>query len=199
MDNKILEECNTLLESNLEKAEIVLAVKGEIVDKLQRQAEVINNMAVDVLGPLLDRIKAENGLDAANEFKNNIQSHLNRAVTTLMDVKDTISTETLKLTGDVVDNADVADLGSDVGEVDLSAIEPETEFDLANTAALEPVEDIDVPDEPSVPEREVKESKIRLKVETISGRKGFKNFNTLAEAQQWLNENKQKIAKGSLV
>lgn len=199
MDNKILEECNTLLESNLEKAEIVLAVKGEIVDKLQRQAEVINNMAVDVLGPLLDRIKAENGLDAANEFKNNIQSHLNRAVTTLMDVKDTISTETLKLTGDVVDNADVADLGSDVGEVDLSAIEPETEFDLSNTAALEPVEDIDVPDEPSVPEREVKESKIRLKVETISGRKGFKNFNTLAEAQQWLNENKQKIAKGSLV
>ncbi|UTS53386.1 hypothetical protein UES1_011 [Escherichia phage UE-S1] len=30
-----------LNESNIEKAEIVLSVKGEIVDKLQRQSEVL--------------------------------------------------------------------------------------------------------------------------------------------------------------
>ena len=70
-----------LNESNIEKAEIVLSVKGEIVDKLQRQSEVINNMGVDVLGPLLDRIKAEQGLDAAQNFSDSVRHLLQHAVT----------------------------------------------------------------------------------------------------------------------
>lgn len=57
-----------LMESEIEKAEIVLATRNEIVDKLQRDAEKLGNMKIDVLSPLTDRIKAEHGLKWPNVF-----------------------------------------------------------------------------------------------------------------------------------
>lgn len=180
-----------LLESNMEKAEIVLAVKGEIVDKLQRQAEVINNMGVDVLGPLLDRIKAEHGLDAAEAFKNEISGYLDTAVKTMMDVKDKISTETLKLTGDITSTPGVSDLGAgDFDNVDIGAETPS--FDMEADAGLP---DADI--EPIPDDREMKESvrKLGLVLESNSGKTGTKYFNTKAEMNSWLAENKSKIKK----
>ncbi len=181
-----------LNESNIEKAEIVLAVKGEIVDKLQRQSEVINNMGVDVLGPLLDRIKAEQGLDAAENFKNSVSGLLQQAVTTLMDVKDKISTETLKLTGDITDTPDVSDLGADEFDVDVTA---EPSFDMGADADFEE----DLISEPIPTEREMKESvqftKIGVEMESIRGTIGTKYFSNKAEMNSWLTENQHKIKK----
>ena len=180
-----------LNESNIEKAEIVLAVKGEIVDKLQRQAEVINNMGVDVLGPLLDRIKAEHGVDAAESFRNNISGLLDHAVKTIMDVKDKISTETLKLTGDITSSPDVSDLGDDsFDDVSLDMDSPEGDFDFEA--------DADLP-EPTPMDREMKESVIPkrfgVQLESIKGTVGNKYFNTKTEMKTWLHENENKIAK----
>ncbi|EON7637155.1 hypothetical protein ABV23_RS01515 [Escherichia coli] len=181
-----------LNESNIEKAEIVLAVKGEIVDKLQRQSEVINNMGVDVLGPLLDRIKAEQGLDAAENFKNSVSGLLQQAVTTLMDVKDKISTETLKLTGDITDAPDVSDLGADEFDVDVTS---EPSFDMGADADFEE----DLISEPIPTEREMKESvqftKIGVEMESIRGTIGTKYFSNKAEMNSWLTENQHKIKK----
>lgn len=182
-----------LQESNIEKAEIVLAVKGEIVDKLQRQAEVINNMGVDVLGPLLDRIKAEQGLEAAESFKNSVSHLLQNAVATLMDVKDQISTETLKLTGDITSAPEVADLGGDVGgnaELDISS----PSFDFAGDADF--TDDLS---EPIPTEREMKESvqfsQIGVKMESIKGTIGTKYFSSKNEMRNWLSENQHKVKK----
>lgn len=184
-----------LNESNIEKAEIVLAVKGEIVDKLQRQAEVINNMGVDVLGPLLDRIKAEHGVDAAESFRNNISGLLDHAVKTIMDVKDKISTETLKLTGDITSSPDVADLGADDGidDVSLDVDTPEGDFDFEDDAELG---DVALP-EPTPMDREMKESVKRfgIQLESVKGTVGNKYFDSKAEMQTWLKENENKIAK----
>ncbi|EOR9073882.1 hypothetical protein FOI42_RS02080 [Escherichia coli] len=181
-----------LNESNIEKAEIVLAVKGEIVDKLQRQSEVINNMGVDVLGPLLDRIKAEQGLDAAENFKNSVSGLLQQAVTTLMDVKDKISTETLKLTGDITDAPDVSDLGADEFDVDVTS---EPSFDMGADADFEE----DLISEPIPTEREMKESvqftKIGVEMESVRGTIGTKYFSNKAEMNSWLTENQHKIKK----
>ena len=104
---------NTLLrltESEIERAEIVLATRNEIVDKLQRDAEKISNMKVDILSPLVDRVKAEHGLDAANKFRSAIEDELERALTTLLDVKDKISTHVLRLTGDISSAPDIQDM-----------------------------------------------------------------------------------------
>ncbi|AMM43862.1 virion structural protein [Pectobacterium phage vB_PcaM_CBB] len=186
-----------LNESNIEKAEIVLAVKGEIVDKLQRQAEVINNMGVDVLGPLLDRIKAEHGVEAAESFRNNISGLLDHAVKTIMDVKDKISTETLKLTGDITSSPDVADLGSDAGMDDISmdVDTPEGDFDFEDDAELG---DVALP-EPTPMDREMKESvqpkRFGIQLESVKGTVGNKYFDSKAEMQTWLKENENKIAK----
>ena len=178
-----------LNESNIEKAEIVLAVKGEIVDKLQRQAEVINNMGVDVLGPLLDRIKAEHGLEAAGSFRDNISGLLEHAVKTLMDVKDQISTETLKLTGDITSSPDVSELGSDDIDVnvDVPTFDIEDEADFSDDAI------------PPVPEdRELKESTtstIGIKMESVKGTVGIKYFSSKKEMRQWLSENEHKVKR----
>lgn len=186
-----------LNESNIEKAEIVLAVKGEIVDKLQRQAEVINNMGVDVLGPLLDRIKAEHGVEAAESFRNNISGLLDHAVKTIMDVKDKISTETLKLTGDITNSPDVADLGSDSGMDDISmdVDTPEGDFDFEDDAELG---DVALP-EPTPMDREMKESvqtkRFGIQLESVKGTVGNKYFDSKAEMKTWLKENENKIAK----
>ena len=187
-----------LLESNMEKAEIVLAVKGEIVDKLQRQAEVINNMGVDVLGPLLDRIKAEHGVEAAAAFKNEISGYLDTAVKTIMDVKDRISTETLKLTGDITGSPDVADLGAgDFDNVDVEAETPsfDMEADAGLPDAADTLSDEDI--EPVPTDREMKESvkKVGLVLESKSGKIGTKYFANKNEMQTWLNENQSKIKK----
>ena len=184
-----------LNESNIEKAEIVLAVKGEIVDKLQRQAEVINNMGVDVLGPLLDRIKAEHGLDAAESFRNNISGLLEHAVKTLMDVKDKISTETLKLTGDITSSPEISDLGAGdtFGDETLDVDTPDFDFE-----ADAEFEDIDG-GEPTPIERAMKESakpkRVGIKVESTSGRIGSKFFESKQHMVTWLTENESKIKR----
>lgn len=182
-----------LNESNIEKAEIVLSVKGEIVDKLQRQSEVINNMGVDVLGPLLDRIKAEQGLDAAQNFSDSVRHLLQHAVTTLMDVKDKISTETLKLTGDITDGPAVSDIGSEDVDIDIAADTPT--FDMSADADFEE----DIISEPVPTEREMKESvkptQIGIKMESVRGTVGTKFFKNKEEMKTWLSENEKKVKR----
>lgn len=182
-----------LTESNLEKAEIVLAVKGEIVDKLQRYAEIISNLRVDVMGPLLDRIKAESGVEAAANFNQNVAGHLDACISVLMDAKDNISTETLKLTGDITDSADISNLDSSELETDLGMEEPS--FDFEDDSDFE---DIEAEEEIAAPvEREMKESVKRLGVqlETTKGTRGNKFFESEEHMRTWLAENRSKIAK----
>lgn len=182
-----------LTESNIEKAEIVLAVKGEIVDKLQRQAEVINNMGVDVLGPLLDRIKAEHGLESADSFRNNISGLLDHAVKTIMDVKDKISTETLKLTGDITSTSSIGELGSEGGVDDVSFDVDTPDFDFEGDAEFE-----DDLTEPVPAEREMRESakpRIGVKLESNKGTIGTKFFESKTEMKQWLTINESKVKR----
>lgn len=192
MSNK--KNLSTLIESNIEKAEIVLAVKGEIEDKIQRQSEILSNLSVDVLGPLVDRIKAEHGLDAAESFRNRISTLLNQALQTLLHVKDEISTETLKLTGDVTNGPDIADIGA--GEIEQVSVDTDdiTNFDMVDDADIE--DDIS---EPVPTEREMKEStepkKLGVVLESIKGTRGTKYFESPAEMKTWLTENQNKIKK----
>lgn len=187
-----------LTESNIEKAEIVLAVKGEIVDKLQRQAEVINNMGVDVLGPLLDRIKAEHGLEHADAFRNNISGLLDHTVKTLMDVKDKISTETLKLTGDITNAPEISDLGGDVGGVEDVSMDIDgdiggEDFDFEADADFN-----DDMVEPVPADREMRESikpRVGIKMESHKGTIGTKFFESKTEMKAWLTENESKVKR----
>lgn len=190
---------NTLLrltESEIERAEIVLATRNEIVDKLQRDAEKISNMKVDILSPLVDRVKAEHGLDAANKFRSAIEDELERALATLLDVKDKISTHVLRLTGDISSAPDISSIGND---------DAVSDFDIASDAGLDdiaaqPVDDVpsDVPDiEPVPDERDMKESvnnkAFVVVVESVTNVVGKKYGPSEAVLKQWLTENSKKI------
>lgn len=181
-----------LVESEIEKAEIVLATRNEIVDKLQRDAEKISNMKVDILSPLVDRVKAEHGLDAADKFRESIEGKLDLLLTTIMDVKDQISTEVLRLTGDISSAPDIAGLGdtSDTGVgtgFDLSADAGLGDVGIDDTLSTEPVPD----------ERGMKESASRGEyvaiVEGFDGTRGKKYKKTKEELDEWLDTNKSKI------
>lgn len=179
-----------LVESEIEKAQIVMAVQNEIVEKMQRDAEKMANMKIDVLGPIVERIKAEHGLDAAETFRDTITRLIDQSLDVIMQVKDQIHTETLKLTGDVSSAPSI--------EQDLGAEEPVPEFGMDDEfSADEPVLD-DPLAEPMPAEREVKESakKIGLVLESKSGTIGKKFFTEgVEEMRSWVKENKDKIAK----
>ena len=150
-------------------------------------------MGVDVLGPLLDRIKAEQGLDAAQNFSDSVRHLLQHAVTTLMDVKDKISTETLKLTGDITDGPAVSDIGSEDVDIDIAADTPT--FDMGADADFEE----DIISEPVPTEREMKESvkptQIGIKMESVRGTVGTKFFKNKEEMKTWLSENEKKVKR----
>ena len=177
-----------LFESEIEKAQIVMAVRNDIVDKLQRDAEKMGNMKIDILGPIVDRIKAEHGVDAAAAFRETVGSLLDQALTTLQDVQDKISTETLKLTGDV---ASTTDLASDFSLDAAEELAPGFDFGGEESFSTEAPE-------PLPAEREVKESvepKKRLGIEltTKLGKSGKKFFESKEDMRQWITENRDQI------
>lgn len=185
-----------LTESNLEKAEIVLAVKGEIVDKLQRYAEIISNIRIDVMGPLLDRIKAESGIPAADNFNANVAGHLDEVIASIMNAKDKISTETLKLTGDITETTDVADLGATPEELDTDLGMDAPTFDFEDDSNFEELEDETEDVAAKAVEREMKESrKLGLVLESKTGKRGKKFFESAEEMKRWYALNESKIAK----
>ena len=148
------------------------------------------NYSVDVLGPIVDRIKAEEGIEVAEEFQSRVKNILQHAADVVMDAKDQITNETLKLTGDVADNPDVADIGIDD---DLTVDEETPTFDMESDASFDDIE------EPVPEDRAMKESvqytQVGIKMESTKGTIGTKYFSTHKEAEKWLKENESKVKK----
>jgi len=183
-----------LVESELQKSEIVMGTRSEIVDKLQRDAEKIGNMKIDILGPLVTKVKAEYGVAKAEEFNRNVGEYLDQALTVIMDIKDKIDTETLKLSGDI-DHTN--DLGMDLG---MDEDVPEMDFGdtFGDDDGLEAELDAEVESEVMPVGREEKmESvqKIGIVVESINGNIGKKMFNNKEEFAEWKKLHESKIKR----
>ncbi len=88
----------TLMESELDKAELVLAVKG-ISDELQSVAEKVAKMEVDEIMPILDSLKAAFGPEMAESFSNVTSQNLRNLVEAIKTAKDAIGNEILRLEG----------------------------------------------------------------------------------------------------
>ncbi|EAR2661144.1 hypothetical protein EI314_24975, partial [Salmonella enterica] len=118
-----------------------------------------------------------------------ISGLLEQAVKTLMDVKDKISTETLKLTGDITNAPDVSDIGGEDVSLDIDT----PDFDFEGDAEFS-----DDLVEPVPAEREMRESvkpRIGLKLESNKGTIGTKFFESKTEAKKWLTENQNKVKR----
>lgn len=124
-----------LMESELDKAELVLAVKG-ISDELQNVAEKVAKIEVEDIMPILDSLKAAFGPDMTSKFSSVATENLRSLVTSIQTTKDAIGNEILRLEGAA---------GGDVSN-DMMADSPEPETDIP-TDDLDSSDDLDMSDD----------------------------------------------------
>ncbi len=87
------------MESELDKAELVLAAKG-ISDEIQSMAEKVAKLQVDELMPLVDRLKEVFGQEMATTFNTSVDETLSAILDNLKQSKDSIENQANVLNGE---------------------------------------------------------------------------------------------------
>lgn len=165
-----MSKLSLLIESELEKAEVVLASKA-VLDKIQRSVEAIAKIEAEDIMPLLDTIKLSFGPEHAERFSKIASENLRNAVETISATKDSLSTEVMRfekiLNGEPASDMafDTQDPQTDL-EADLEANEPEEapEDDFADALADE------LTQEPEEPEEEPDVDLTEPEVDNAAGR-----------------------------
>lgn len=88
-----------LMESELDKAEAVLAVKG-LSSEIQSMTEKVAKMRVDDLLPLVERVKEVFGIQEGETLQQNVDSALETLQNNLTEAKDTVENSALVLNGE---------------------------------------------------------------------------------------------------
>lgn len=148
-----------LVESEIEKAELVLAVKA-MTDELQTMAEKISKMQVEDISAITERIKAEFGVPNGDAFQADVSAILQNALSSLQTTKAAIDNKALVLSGDQVE----AEMIPDVDTTDLSSETEET-----------PEEDIFAGHEGAAGPDEEPLGRAKKESVKISGKKLFEN------------------------
>ena len=100
-----------LIESELEKAEVILAAKS-ITDAIQKMAEKAASMEPEDVMPLNDAVREHFGADVADAFAENVGTKLRELVKHLSDTKNAVANEIARMQGEAVDMPS-SDLDSD--------------------------------------------------------------------------------------
>lgn len=87
-----------LIESELEKAEVLLAAKS-VVEKLQKMAEDLAKVNGDDIMPLMEPLKSAFGPQMADTFQATAAEHINQLTASVTSAKDAISAEVSKFEG----------------------------------------------------------------------------------------------------
>lgn len=136
--------------TELDKAELILASKN-IVDDLQSMSEKVSKIQAEQLPAIVDRIKLENGLGDAANYREIANMQLDAVIAALATAKEDIDNLTLGLSGDVA----MASVDNSMGGV---ATAPEqVTGDQEAQAELPPVE------QPQERERKEENAKINNK------------------------------------
>jgi len=130
-----LENLRTLLEQDLDQAELVLAAK-DMVDRIQKMAENLAEMQVEELMPLVDAMKEHFGPDQAQMFNSSVEATLQQALDTIKATRDGVDNAVLALTGEAPIQSDMGEIpgpemggGMDAGPgMDGMEVPPEEDF-----------------------------------------------------------------------
>ena len=93
-------ESIALLEGEMEKAQLVMAVK-DMVDRVQGMVEDLSKMKVEDLVALSDKMRDEFGQESSSNFINNAGTTLTNAIDTLTNARTELDNAALGLTGQV--------------------------------------------------------------------------------------------------
>jgi len=94
-----LANLRTLMEQDLDQAELVLAAK-DMVDRLQKMAEDLASMQVEDLMPLTDAMRESFGTEQANAFSASADSILGAALETIKGTREQMDQSVMVLTGE---------------------------------------------------------------------------------------------------
>jgi len=134
-----LENLRTLLEQDLDQAELVLAAK-DMVDRLQKMAEDLAGMQVEELMPLVDAMKEHFGPDVAQVFNSSVEATLQQALDTIKATRDGVDNAVLALTGEAPVQSDMGampgpEMGMDAGS-GIDGMEVPSEEDFGGDEAM---------------------------------------------------------------
>ena len=94
-----LESLRTLMEQDLDQAELVLAAK-DMVDRIQKMAEDLASMQVEDLMPLVDAMRESFGTEQANAFSASADATLAAALETIKATREQMDQSVMVLTGE---------------------------------------------------------------------------------------------------
>ena len=94
-----LANLRTLMEQDLDQAELVLAAK-DMVDRLQKMAEDLASMQVEDLMPLTDAMRESFGTEQANAFSASVDATLAAALETIKATREQVDQSVMVLTGE---------------------------------------------------------------------------------------------------
>jgi len=124
-----MKNLSKLFESEMEKAEIALAVR-DISDKLQKVASDLSRTSVDDVPAIVERIKASHGVDAGNNFGTKVTEKINELIQVVLDSKSSVDDQALVLSGDA--SGDDLELPNDMSDDEgIFDDDPEMDSDMA--------------------------------------------------------------------
>ena len=109
IQENLLAELNTLLESDAAEAEVLMAARG-MVDELQDMIEKLGKLQNDQLGPLSDEMAYSHGAEQASSFKESVNDAISGLLGQARSTKDTVNDAVLVLNGEKPSN----DMASDI-------------------------------------------------------------------------------------
>lgn len=115
---------SVLLESEMEQAQLMLAVK-DIADQLQNMAERVSKISVEDLPAIVERIKAEYGVEYGMIFEQKMKEILENLLTVTQDAKSETDNESLRLSGQDVPNSNELESHSHTDRQDINDFEDE--------------------------------------------------------------------------
>lgn len=175
----LVEGLGTLLEGELERAELVLAIR-DLVGRLQKIIEDLGKMGTDDIMPMVDGLRQSFSPEVAERFSTKAEQHIQTAADSIQAFKDTLDGEAQRMESRISDEDadqpmnDMA-MGDEMGmDTDMNMVEPELggdELGMGASAGEEDLGDLLGGDEAMADEEPLGRAKKESHVVTIAGKK----------------------------
>tara|TARA_X000001036_G_scaffold411129_1_gene423559 strand:- start:637 stop:1875 length:1239 start_codon:yes stop_codon:yes gene_type:complete len=119
-DGKKMKKESTVMEADLDQAEVLLAAQ-ELVDELQGMVEDVAEMQVQKLMPIVDAMKEQVGFEVAEAYNNAADGALGQLLDAMKTAKGAVENATLAARGEPVDMPAPTDMGMDDADMDPEA------------------------------------------------------------------------------
>lgn len=165
-----------LIESELEKAEVVLAAKS-VTDAIQKMAENVAKMEAEDVMPLNDPIREHFGPEAATKFAEAVGSALRELTQKLSDSKTAISNEIARMQGELTDepSSDLDGMGDEEMSDEIPAPEAGGDLDIeipdVDATADDEVGNLGGEDEPRFDDEDLSKAAGRARKESAAPKK----------------------------